>query len=89
MLLGADSYDVRVSYLEALGSATVNSEMLDIQEMHMMLREIQWQKKSLRFIALAQTVMTCFEEILQTQQMRQTGREELRIADLLFKMGNI
>ena len=36
MLLGADSYDVRehcrssVSYLEALGSATVNSEMLDI-----------------------------------------------------------
>ena len=33
--------------------------------------------------------MTCFKEVLEIQQTRQTGREELRIADLLFNIGNI
>ena len=33
--------------------------------------------------------MACFKEVLEIHQMRQTGREELRIADLLFNMGNI
>jgi tetratricopeptide (TPR) repeat protein len=33
--------------------------------------------------------LACFTEVLDIQQKRHTGREEIRIADLLFNMGNI
>jgi tetratricopeptide (TPR) repeat protein len=33
--------------------------------------------------------MVCFSEVLDIQRRRNTDREELRIADLLFNMGNI
>eukprot|EP00956_Cyclotella_meneghiniana_P029108 scaffold69513_cov76-Cyclotella_meneghiniana.AAC.3 len=94
--LGSDDINTKL--------VTVYSEMLDIiRDAHDIERDQVTKSELLDEIGdvlhrlgnlyassrLHKQAMACFKEVLEIHQMRQTGREELRIADLLFNMGNI